>query len=38
MRFPPTLTQGGLKEGLLNGFVRFCQGLDAASVPVKLDL
>ena len=36
--FPPTLIQGGLKEVLLSGFVRFYQGLDAAGVPVKLDL
>lgn len=36
--FPPTLIQGGLKETLLSGFVRFYQALDAAGVPVKLDL
>ena len=36
--FPPTLVQGGLKETLLSGFVRFYQALDAAGVPVKLDL
>lgn len=36
--FPPTLIQGGLKETLLSGFVRMYQGLDAAGVPVKLDL
>ncbi len=36
--FPPTLIQGGLKEVLLSGFVRLYQALDAASVPVKLDL
>jgi acetyl esterase/lipase len=36
--FPPTLIQGGLKETLLSGFVRFYQALDAAGVTVKLDL
>jgi epsilon-lactone hydrolase len=36
--FPPTLIQGGLKETLLSGFVRLYQALDAARVPVKLDL
>jgi len=36
--FPPTLIQGGLKETLLSGFVRFYQALDAAGVPAKLDL
>jgi epsilon-lactone hydrolase len=36
--FPPTLIQGGLKEVLLSGFVRLYQVLDAAGVPVKLDL
>lgn len=36
--FPPTLIQGGLKETLLSGFVRLYQALDAAGVPVKLDL
>jgi acetyl esterase/lipase len=36
--FPPTLIQGGLKETLLSGFVRFYQALDTAGVPVKLDL
>lgn len=36
--FPPALIQGGLKETLLSGFVRLYQALDAASVPVKLDL
>jgi acetyl esterase/lipase len=36
--FPPTLIQGGLKETLLSGFVRFYQALDSAGVPVKLDL
>lgn len=36
--FPPTLIQGGLKETLLSGFVRFYQGLDQAGIPVKLDL
>jgi acetyl esterase/lipase len=36
--FPPTLIQGGLKETLLSGFVRLYQALDAAEVPVKLDL
>jgi acetyl esterase/lipase len=36
--FPPTLIQGGLKETLLSGFVRFYQALDLAGVPVKLDL
>ncbi|MFO1088380.1 MAG: alpha/beta hydrolase [Hyphomicrobiales bacterium] len=36
--FPPTLIQGGLKETLLSGFVRFYQALDNAGVPVKLDL
>lgn len=36
--FPPTLIQGGLKEVLLSGFVRFYQALDIAGVPVKLDL
>jgi len=36
--FPPTLIQGGLKETLLSGFVRFYQALDAAGVVVKLDL
>ncbi|MGN6732435.1 MAG: alpha/beta hydrolase fold domain-containing protein [Candidatus Binatia bacterium] len=36
--FPPTLIQGGLKEVLLSGFVRMYQALDAAGVPVKLDL
>jgi len=36
--FPPTLIQGGLKEVLLSGFVRLYQALDAAGVPVKLDL
>ena len=36
--FPPTLIQGGLKETLLSGFVRLAQALDAAGVPVKLDL
>jgi len=36
--FPLTLIQGGLKEVLLSGFVRLYQALDAAGVPVKLDL
>ena len=36
--FPPTLIQGGLKEVLLSGFVRLYQALDAAGIPVKLDL
>jgi epsilon-lactone hydrolase len=36
--FPATLIQGGLKKTLLSGFVRLYQGLDAAGVPVKLDL
>lgn len=36
--FPPTLIQGGIKEVLLSGYVRFYQALDAAGVPVKLDL
>ncbi|WP_165235446.1 alpha/beta hydrolase [Aquisphaera insulae] len=36
--FPPTLIQGGLKETNLSGFVRMYQGLEAAGVPVKLDL
>ncbi len=36
--YPPTLIQGGLKETLLSGFVRFYQALDQARVPVKLDL
>lgn len=36
--FPPTLIQGGLKEVLLSGFVRFYQALDQAGIPVKLDL
>jgi monoterpene epsilon-lactone hydrolase len=36
--FPPTLIQGGLKEVLLSGYVRLYQALDAAGVPVKLDL
>lgn len=36
--FPPTLIQGGLKETLLSGFVRFYQALDTAGIPVKLDL
>jgi epsilon-lactone hydrolase len=36
--FPPMLIQGGLKETLLSGFVRLYQALDAAGVPVKLDL
>src|SRR5207244_3011668 len=36
--FSPTLIQGGLKETLLSGFVRFYQALDVAGVPVKLDL
>ncbi len=36
--FPPTLIQGGLKEVLLSGFVRFYQALDAAGVAAKLDL
>ncbi|MFN8643570.1 MAG: alpha/beta hydrolase fold domain-containing protein [Candidatus Binatia bacterium] len=36
--FPPTLIQGGPKEVLLSGFVRFYQALDVAGVPVKLDL
>jgi monoterpene epsilon-lactone hydrolase len=36
--FPPTLIQGGLKETLLSVFVRLYQALDAARVPVKLDL
>jgi epsilon-lactone hydrolase len=36
--YPPTLIQGGLKETLLSGFVRLYQALDAAGVPVKLDL
>ncbi len=36
--FVPTLIQGGLKETLLSGFVRFYQALDVAGVPVKLDL
>jgi monoterpene epsilon-lactone hydrolase len=36
--FPPTLIQGGLKETLLSGFVRFYQALDVAGIPVKLDL
>ena len=38
MSFPSTLIQVGLKEVLLSGFVRFGQSLDAAGVPVKLDL
>ena len=36
--FCPTLIQGGLKETLLSGFVRFYQALDVCGVPVKLDL
>ncbi len=36
--FCPTLIQGGLKETLLSGFVRFYQALDAHGIPVKLDL
>jgi monoterpene epsilon-lactone hydrolase len=36
--FPATLIQGGLKETLLSGFVRFYQALDVAGIPVKLDL
>jgi len=36
--FPPTLIQGGIKEVLLSGFVRFYQALDAAGQDVKLDL
>lgn len=36
--FPPTLIQGGLKETLLSGFVRFYQALDQAGIPTKLDL
>lgn len=36
--FCPTLIQGGLKETLLSGFVRFYQALDQAGIPVKLDL
>jgi acetyl esterase/lipase len=36
--FSPTLIQGGLKETLLSGLVRLYQALDAARVPVKLDL
>ncbi len=35
MSFPSTLIQVGV---LLSGFVRFGQSLDAAGVPVKLDL
>ena len=36
--FPPTLIQGGLKETLLSGFVRFYQALDVAGISAKLDL
>jgi epsilon-lactone hydrolase len=36
--FPPTLIQEGIKEVLLSGYVRFYQALDAAGVPVKLDI
>ena len=36
--FPPTLIQGGLKETLLSGFVRFYQAIDVDGVLVKLDL
>lgn len=36
--FPPTLIQGGTKEVLLSDFVRLYQALDAAGVPVKLDI
>jgi monoterpene epsilon-lactone hydrolase len=36
--FPPTLIQGGTKEVLLSDFVRMYQALDAAGVPVKLDI
>jgi acetyl esterase/lipase len=36
--FPPTLIQGGTKEVLLSGYVRLYQALDAAGIPVKLDL
>src|SRR6185369_15375233 len=36
--FPPTLIQGGTKEIFLSHFVRLYQALDAAGVPVKLDL
>jgi epsilon-lactone hydrolase len=36
--FPPTLIQGGTKEVLLSDFVRLYQSLDAAGVPVKLDI
>ena len=36
--FPPTLIQGGTKEVLLSDFVRLYQALEAAGVPVKLDI
>lgn len=36
--FPSTLIQGGTKEILLSGFIRFYQALDTAGVSVKLDL
>ncbi|MGC2000533.1 MAG: hypothetical protein WA658_11800, partial [Candidatus Acidiferrales bacterium] len=32
------LIQGGTKEILLSGFIRFYQALDTAGVSVKLDL
>jgi epsilon-lactone hydrolase len=36
--YPPTLIQGGTKEVLLSDFIRLYQALDAAGVPVKLDI
>jgi acetyl esterase/lipase len=36
--FPPTLIQGGTKEIFLSNFVRLYRALDAAGVPVILDL
>jgi acetyl esterase/lipase len=36
--FPPTLIQAGTKEIFLSNAVRQYQALDAAEIPVKLDL
>lgn len=36
--FPKTLIQGGTKELLLSGFVRFYQKLDTSGINVKLDI
>jgi acetyl esterase/lipase len=36
--FPPTLIQGGTKEILLSGFIRFYQALDTSGQTVKLDI